>query len=659
MIETLASDEAATPAPRPPKVNPRQVYRERLSNDPSFVPRLGAFWGHDERLIDKDLRSMSGWWRGRWQGRGRGIFGSRGRGRGRGGIPGPREGNGEASAVVNGDGDGQADPAPIPPVEQSWKHDGFEELDKDERRPPRRNFRGSQVLSGRGRGAFGHAMVAAVPTPEAPPTKSERVVSPEVPRTTLPRHPKPERAWTKPLDKTLVAGLESKPRGGSHPTDVRIKLSSGEPQNVPLSPRPVENRPHSRLVDAAEIRSETSASDKAAVVRLPGNDVQNPSLSEESHEKSFQGLFSQPQIPCEPEPATTKSSSPLIVSVEVPLRNPGVQIQKSMETPTFTAALPAPETTLTDSKGLEPISVDLVPTSEPAHSHQNGVLPPSQSSSPVEVPVSHSYPESHYSPYTAPPPLPAGVAVGENGVLFEIATGHPVILTPPPQPIYDPRSTPYYAPVPPSYHRHTHSLTPDFIPPPVGTPPVPPGIHTGHFGYSGYESPRYSSHAGEALREAASPFAPARRQPRAVEIRAPDGTEGTNDEGTTSAGHRSTTPNSQASTAVKGRASSRPSNLRSSISADMPVDTSKDTPVYQHEVQMMQPYPGAPFYPVAYPGYPPMHQYQLDGQPYGYYAAEAPYGGYTVPGQMEGMDYGYSQYPPGMYSVPQSQGVYY
>src|SRR5258708_22270253 len=90
-----------------------------------------SFWGHDERLIDKDLRSMSGWWRGRWQGRGRGIFGSRGRGRGRGGIPGPREGNGEASAVVNGDGDGQADPAPIPPVEQSWRHDGFEDLDKD------------------------------------------------------------------------------------------------------------------------------------------------------------------------------------------------------------------------------------------------------------------------------------------------------------------------------------------------------------------------------------------------------------------------------------------------------------------------------------------------------------------------------------------------
>jgi hypothetical protein len=26
---------------------------------------VGEFWGHDDRLLDKDLRSLSGWWRGR------------------------------------------------------------------------------------------------------------------------------------------------------------------------------------------------------------------------------------------------------------------------------------------------------------------------------------------------------------------------------------------------------------------------------------------------------------------------------------------------------------------------------------------------------------------------------------------------------------------
>src|SRR5260370_33404398 len=62
----------------------RQAYQERLESDPSYVPTVGEFWGHDDRLLDKDLRSLSGWWRGRWQGgvRGRG-FGIRGRGRGR------------------------------------------------------------------------------------------------------------------------------------------------------------------------------------------------------------------------------------------------------------------------------------------------------------------------------------------------------------------------------------------------------------------------------------------------------------------------------------------------------------------------------------------------------------------------------------------------
>ncbi len=50
----------------------RQAYQERLRQDPAYIPRVGEFWGHDDRLLDKDLRSMSGWWRGRWHNRGRG-----------------------------------------------------------------------------------------------------------------------------------------------------------------------------------------------------------------------------------------------------------------------------------------------------------------------------------------------------------------------------------------------------------------------------------------------------------------------------------------------------------------------------------------------------------------------------------------------------------
>ncbi|KIO12329.1 hypothetical protein M404DRAFT_6650 [Pisolithus tinctorius Marx 270] len=58
---------------RRPGQSARQAYQQRLESDPSFVPRVGDFWGHDDRLLDKNWRSLSGWWRGRWQGRGRGF----------------------------------------------------------------------------------------------------------------------------------------------------------------------------------------------------------------------------------------------------------------------------------------------------------------------------------------------------------------------------------------------------------------------------------------------------------------------------------------------------------------------------------------------------------------------------------------------------------
>jgi hypothetical protein len=61
---------------RPIGVSARQAYLQRLEADPSYTPRVGEFWSHDERLLDKDLRSLSGWWRGRWRGRGRGGFGT-------------------------------------------------------------------------------------------------------------------------------------------------------------------------------------------------------------------------------------------------------------------------------------------------------------------------------------------------------------------------------------------------------------------------------------------------------------------------------------------------------------------------------------------------------------------------------------------------------
>ncbi|KAK0529740.1 hypothetical protein OC834_003566 [Tilletia horrida] len=80
---TKRAEEAAAATAQAP-TNPKAIqdnYRDRLTKDPTYTPRLGNFWGHDERLIDGDLRKLSGWWRGRGGVRG-GMGGARG---GRGG----------------------------------------------------------------------------------------------------------------------------------------------------------------------------------------------------------------------------------------------------------------------------------------------------------------------------------------------------------------------------------------------------------------------------------------------------------------------------------------------------------------------------------------------------------------------------------------------
>jgi len=52
----------------------RQTYRQRLENNPSYLPTSGEFWGHDDPYLDNNLRGESGWWRDRVRtGRGTGL----------------------------------------------------------------------------------------------------------------------------------------------------------------------------------------------------------------------------------------------------------------------------------------------------------------------------------------------------------------------------------------------------------------------------------------------------------------------------------------------------------------------------------------------------------------------------------------------------------
>lgn len=147
------ADPESTTTPYP---QAREAYTTRLAADPSFTPRIGRFWGHDERLMEPELRGLTPYWRGRGRGgEPRGSRGSRGRGgMGRGGYVG---GNGyadlpEPAAAVEisikgtapgaGEGWGRGEdkrtvkvpvpsmpfPAAAAETATSWNHDGFEEL---------------------------------------------------------------------------------------------------------------------------------------------------------------------------------------------------------------------------------------------------------------------------------------------------------------------------------------------------------------------------------------------------------------------------------------------------------------------------------------------------------------------------------------------------
>ncbi|KAF9266317.1 hypothetical protein L218DRAFT_106791 [Marasmius fiardii PR-910] len=222
---------------RPTGQSARQAYQQRLEADPSYVPTVGEFWGHDDRLLDKDLRSLSGWWRGRWQGRGRGGGFMRGK---------PRFVGRNFSRARGEESEGGQESSEVPPVEQAWTHDGFEEMKRNDERRRVQNQAQVQVQSPRsgpqrGRGGFplrgrGGRGVFQSFRPQSPSGSLRTWYA-----------MKPERMWTKQSELFLYLDPSSKPRPG-HAGVVRVKLpgknsrSTKHPIKEPVtmaSPKPV------------------------------------------------------------------------------------------------------------------------------------------------------------------------------------------------------------------------------------------------------------------------------------------------------------------------------------------------------------------------------------------------------------------------------------
>lgn len=449
----------------------RQAYQERLENDPSYVPTVGGFWGHDDRLLDKDLRSLSGWWRGRWQGgaRGRG-FGVRGRGRGRG-RGGAQESNDNHS---NGEVPSSSQ-AELPPVDRPWTHDGFEELKRREeqrsQRPDQtqgynddsRGVRGGFTPRGRGfgRGRF---------SPRPGPTRSTDSPTLMSPRTWF--LIKPERPWTKHHELFLYSDPSQRPRPGQGPA-YRVKLPGTSTAAVVQSPAQL---PPPRAPTPP--REEHEDGEVVFTVSLPRGQ-RKPDIAE-----------SVPTIAAAPSPPPAPTPPPQEVSEVAPVQAPAppsLSITPVATSPpvlhvtTEEQSMPTAEAPHDDPFKLRdppPPTVIPLPTSTPAQinpaaSTSSAAVSPS---APTPIPHSATAPEGgllwrsppphlqttfaqptpapgYASPYTyatvSAPTIPPGVALDAHGMPYELATGRPLYMGAPAQ-----VPTPVY--MMPYPHMHSH-----------------------------------------------------------------------------------------------------------------------------------------------------------------------------------------------------------
>ncbi|KAJ7068650.1 hypothetical protein C8F01DRAFT_1247146 [Mycena amicta] len=358
------------PAPaarRPAGQSARQAYQERLDSDPAFVPVVGEFWGHDDRLLDKDLRSLSGWWRGRWQGRGRarGMFPVRGRGRG---------GFVEATPPTTSES----------PMDRTWTHDGFEEMRRreDARRGPRGVFRGR-----------GNA-----PPPGRPLGRPWFLM-------------KPELMWTKQHEGFLFFDPALKARPGQ-PAGLRVRMPGGDPSVVRAIPRV------SRTVKPPP-KTPTNAN---FVVRLPRT---------KQEQEQGPPPPADPPIVVKLGPTTANASlrpdadgwvSPDAAAVALAtVSSPPAGPPAPLPAPAFFPFAPPPGLMgFPPGPAYPPFSAPQPVAAFSSPSPQGFTPPPPAFSTPP--------PPGFGTPPGFSTPLPPGVAVDQRGGLYELASGRPVML---------------------------------------------------------------------------------------------------------------------------------------------------------------------------------------------------------------------------------------
>ncbi|KAJ7902373.1 hypothetical protein B0H13DRAFT_759396 [Mycena leptocephala] len=455
--QPVASSSRHSPAPpnsfvrSPRSQSARQAYQHRLESDPSFVPVVGEFWGHDDRLLDKDLRSLSGWWRGRWQGRGRArgaAFPPRGRGRG-GAFSSPSH-----HPLAAPDGEQTATDSP---VDRTWTHDGFEEMRRREdtrTRPPiprgAAPLRGSPSFRARG----------------APPGRIPGRIWFTM---------KPEHMWTKQHDAFLYFDPALKPRPGQ-PPGVRVRLPGGTPTIVRAIPRASRTPKAAPKPVAVEIDY---------VVRLPRAGKGKAASPAHDDDAAF-------TVKLPPQPTPAPLPAPPLVNPLQPDADGWVRptpaavalAAAASPPPTLPSALP-PQTQQIHAHAQPPGFYPFAPPPGFAFPPGPTFVPPpppgfSQQPPPPPPPAFQQQQHTHTPPpppgfgtHTPPPPgfgtpppgfsapLPPGVALDARGMPFEVASGRPVVLqapSPMSMPIAMPMQGMYGQPYPGHHHAHSMSM---------------------------------------------------------------------------------------------------------------------------------------------------------------------------------------------------------
>ena len=453
----------------------RQAYQHRLETDPSYVPTIGNFWGHDDRLIDADLRSLSGWWRGRERGRGRGrAFGMR---RGRGGFQGALLNAGSGGEDLAKSTDGK-----LPPIDRPWTHDGFEDMKRrEERRPAVIKQQKASHHAGGSTRRGGFASVGIINPPlrgEAPSPAMARTVSP-MPATRIRFLMKPELMWTKQHEAFLFFDPSLKPRPGQGP-GVRIKLPGLQSSVVrsPLSTR--------LNVCAFDTPEDSEGGDRSFVVCLPmrAGKEREEDICDPTTETSIEIFTVKPlhtsrsdilpesinphvETPKPPVSQLTTPAQPTVIAQLGQLSSQPQTCDLERQAKTEQAVLRKPSVEVDneapdDSSTRERLAL---------HALQTTFTPPPQ------VPISQPSP-AFSSPYGYAPALPLGIAMNQHGMPYEVATGRPVYLQP--APLYNPRPLMHSHMAPPgipfvSGHmpHHSSATSPDFLPHlPSHTPPM-------------------------------------------------------------------------------------------------------------------------------------------------------------------------------------------